>query len=160
MDLRVLILVFDLSAAVFHVLAGILQFFDFEFEAPGFERQIARRFATGIEVLVPPLHRRREHAHSPPLDAPLGAIFTFRPEERITRAGEHNDMRASAMAMGFFIFADGKFRHMSAHGVIDELEQRRAIVAAALFVILGLKAHRSEIKFDSHTRPRLISGPR
>ena len=29
---------------------------------------------------------------------------------------------------------------MSAHGVIDEFEQRRAIVAAAFFVILGLEA--------------------
>ena len=121
-NLRVLVLVFDLSATLFDVFSRILEVFDIELETPGFKREITRRLWSGVEMLMPPLHRWHEHAHAPPFHAALSIVFAFRPKVRISRAGEHNDMGARAMAMRFFVFADGEFRKVSAHRIIDELE--------------------------------------
>src|SRR5688572_23296481 len=99
MDLGILVFVFDLRAAFFDVLAGVLELFDIELEPPRFERQIARRLRSWIEMLMPPLHGRDEHAHAPPLDPLLGAVFAFRPEEGIAGTGQHNDMGTRAVAV-------------------------------------------------------------
>src|ERR671923_2567449 len=91
-------------------------------------------------MLMPPLHRRHEHAHATPLDPFLGSIFTLRPQKGVACTSQHDDMRAGAVAMSLFIFADRKFREMRAHRVVDEFKQRGAIVSSPLFIIDGLKA--------------------
>src|SRR6476620_8350935 len=103
MDLGVLILVFDLRAAFFDVFSRILEVFHVEFESPRLERKIPCRLRSGIEMLMPPLHRRHKHAHPAPFDATLVAVFAFRPKVGISRARQHDDMSAGSMAMRFFI---------------------------------------------------------
>ena len=104
----VLVFILDLRAAFFHVLTSILQVFDFEFKTPRLKRQVTGRLRSRIEMLVPSLHRRREHTHAAPLDALLIMVLAFFPEIRVTGACQHDDMRSRAMTMRLFILADRK----------------------------------------------------
>src|SRR5688572_5295213 len=90
-------------------------------------------------MLMPPLHRRHKYTHASPLHPLLGVIFAFRPQKRIARSRQHDDVRAGAMAMSLFIFAGRKFRDMRAHGIVDKFEESRAVVTATLLVILRLE---------------------
>ena len=137
MDLGVLILVLDLRAALLHVLAGVLELFHLVLEAPGLERQVPGRLGAVVEVLVPPLDGRHEHAHTAPVHSfPLGA---FLPQEGVAGPGQHDDVGAGAVAVGLLVLAHGELRKVRAHGVVDELEQGGAVAAAALLVVLGLE---------------------
>src|SRR5687768_7455253 len=90
-------------------------------------------------MLMPPLDRRHEHAHPPPLDPLLVIVLALLPQEGVARTGQHDNVSSRPMAMSLFVLSDRKFRQVRAHRIIDEFEQRRPIITAPFLVLLGLK---------------------
>ena len=65
------------------------------------KRQIARRFATSIKMLVKPFIRRHKAARLMPGDHDF--VFALFPHDRITLADRNDDHPTGTMAVCFFV---------------------------------------------------------
>ena len=66
-------------------------------------------------------------------------VARFRPHHGITLPLEHDDMCAGTMAMRLLIGAHGKFRNMSRHHVVCDLEHDTRATCAAGALVFQLK---------------------
>ena len=88
--------VFDL------IFGAVFDFFGVAEKLPRrMERQITRRFAPGVEVLVKPFIWRREATRFVPGHDDF--VFSFLPHDRVTLAGGNDDLATRAVAVRFFI---------------------------------------------------------
>src|SRR5690349_7973898 len=74
---------------------------------------------------------RRNHDRTRPPIHPRH-FLSFRPEERITFAGENEDVRAGTVPMRLFVNTDRKARYVRAHHAFRHLEKNRRVAFAAL----------------------------
>src|SRR5262249_45467941 len=107
-DARIFVLVFDLIAACLHALgsAPLLTKAGKLSAAERLERQIARRLAADVEVLMKPALRRYQQTPRTPIVA-LDR-FALAPHDRKPFSSENDDVRAGAAAVRFLICSDRK----------------------------------------------------
>src|SRR5207248_10643690 len=123
-DLRILVLEFDLPAALLHTGVGaafaVLHAHEAELPTAPAQRQIARRLGAGIQMLVEPLIRRHNDAAGFPIDS-LHRL-PIRPENRVALAAQYNDVRAGSVLMPFLVSTNGELRDMCAYGLLGKIE--------------------------------------
>src|SRR5499427_1442868 len=167
-DARILVLVFDLVAALLDVerhralLAGL----DAEERAPLLhcERitqsadpggEVARREIACVEMLVElPVGWWKYHAVLPvePPEVFLGLI----PQQRIAVAGDAHDVEAGPVAVAFLVRADRHFGDVGVHGSVGEYEHDVGPAGAA--IAPGFQLDGGEIG-DEIGLPHVIAGP-
>src|SRR4030095_3530530 len=104
-DIRIFVGIFDL------VFGAVFDFLRMTMELHRrMERQVARHVAAGIEMLVEPLVRRRDHAAFVPRADDL--FFTFLPHDRIAFTGRNDDGTTWTMPMRFLVGFRGEDRHV------------------------------------------------
>ena len=135
-DARILVLVFDLAAAVLdaHVHAHehvALVGGERIAQAAEGDREIARGIGRRVEVLVEHLVGRREHHAVLPVDA-LEVLLALVPEQRIAVAGDREDVEIGAVAMGLLVGADRHLRGVRVHGAVGQDEHHVRAAGAAL----------------------------
>src|SRR5438067_8432680 len=156
----ILVLVFDLAAAVLHTHVhpekhaplvggeGIAQ-------AAERDREIARGMDVGIEVLVEHLVRRREHPAVAPVDA-LEILVAFVPEQRKAVAGHGKDVKIRTVPVRFLVSAHRHLRGMGVHDALGEDEHHVGAAGAAL--LPGFQLEAGEIG-DEVRLPHVAAGP-
>src|SRR5713226_10630703 len=88
--------VFDLRSALFYVFIDAVGFSQTPILlAPPTQRQIARRGAASVEVLVEPVLRRNNDGSLLPIKSLDGR--SFGPHERVAFAGQNHDVRAGTV---------------------------------------------------------------
>src|SRR6266542_774934 len=141
-DLRVLVLVLDLVAALRHVLVHALVveiLGDLPLVPAPADREVARRVVARVEVLVPPEARRHEERARLPVDL-AHLARAVRPHERVALAAEHDHVVAGAVAMSLLVRADGEFGDVRDHRVVGELEPDVLAPGTALVPVAELES--------------------
>src|SRR5688500_17561314 len=100
------------------------------------ERQIARHIAAGVEVLVKPFVRRRDHAALVPRANDF--FFALFPHDRIAFAGRDDNRAAGAVAMRFLIGLRSKHRHIGGQLGIGVLTEQALTTGASSLVGIDL----------------------
>ena len=151
MDLSILVLVFNLCAALFEAdVHRRVAVNDGEAIAPAIptQRQVASGLGPGIEMLVKPLIWRNHNASRLPVRPNHLAVLG--PKQRIALPAQDGHVGSGAVAMGLFISADGKFRDVSAHDVAGKIEVDVFSAGAAFFPFVELKVPRIGNEIDRH----------
>src|SRR3990170_96732 len=151
MDLSILVLVFDLCAALFEAYVHWrVAVNDGEAIAPAIptQRQVTSGLGPGIKMLVKPLVWRNHNASRLPVRPNHLAVLG--PKQRIALPAEDGHVGPGAVAMGLFISADGKFRDMSAHDVAGKIEVDVFPACAPFFPVVELKVPRVRNEIDRH----------
>src|SRR5262245_20723931 len=144
-DARILILVFDLTAALLHrdrtAAFGALAAERDKGIAPAAEAagEIARRLAACVEVLVEHPERRRVHEAVAPGKF-LELLITLVPQQRVALPIDRMNMGAGSMAVRLLVAACGDLRHMRVHRAVGEDEAHVHRSLAARFELVELEA--------------------
>src|SRR3954469_23046952 len=93
------------------------------------QREMARRFLAGNEVMMKPTLRRYEETAATPIKA--HEFASRRPHQRIAFAAEHDHLRPRSMLVRFFVSARLDPHDVADHGVPREMETETAKADAA-----------------------------
>src|SRR5262245_13021471 len=85
------------------------------------ERQIASHILTGVEMLVKPLIRRRDHAALVPRTDDF--FFAFFPHDRVALAGGNDNRAARAMTVRLLVGLGRENGHVSGQFGIGKLHE-------------------------------------
>src|SRR6476659_11190581 len=77
-------------------------------------------------------------------------FLSFSPEERITVAGENENVRAGTMPVRLLVNTDRKAGYMRAHHAFRHLEKNRRVAFASLRPCYGLDVDRIRDKIGFH----------
>src|SRR5437660_11764986 len=120
---RIFVLEFDLPAPLLHAGVGrtfaVLHSHEAKAPATPAERQIARRFCAGVQMLMKPLVRR--HHDAPWLPVHALHLLALQPENGVTLAAENDHVSPGSVAVGFFVGPHRKLRDMRRHGLVCKI---------------------------------------
>src|SRR5438093_2403470 len=138
-DVRVLVLVLDLPAALFLAHVGAVAILGVAYhqgtEGVG---EVAGGLGAAVEVLVVLTVPGREDRAFLPRD--LLFLLASVPEERIADAAQDDDLRARPVLVGLLVGAGWELAHVGRHRVAGHDEEHVAAAGAALIPLLELEA--------------------